>query len=157
MQAPRFGRRQLGAKSEKHAQVFSLLKPFAEDQGGRIGLLQDVLQFLGFEPCIYRNENRPDMGQGKDSHHPFDPIGQPDCHPIPGFHSDRQQAPGKLFDPLGKLRVGDPLVIYHQEFPAGVKAGGFLHCETDRYRNPGTQSLSHLVKFLYTLLRNQRK
>ncbi len=141
-----------GAELQEHFQKLRPLKTLRQDQGGRIGLFQYIFQFLGFEPGIHRDEDGPDIGQGKYRIDPFGPIGQPNRHLIPGFHPRGQQSAGELFHSLEEMPIGYPLLVDYQEFAIIVKASGFFYRETYRYGDPATHRLfSPELKILYTL------
>ena len=115
-------------------------------------MVENILHLFSLEPGIHRNEDGPDIGQGKYGLRPLDPVGQPNRYFIPRFHSGGQQSPGEPFDPLEELPVSYPLAVDYQEFAVSIKTSGFFHRETDRYRDPGTQGLFlPMVRLLYTL------
>jgi hypothetical protein len=132
MEVSRRGGRKFRAKLPQYIYVFRLLKSVLKNQSGGFRLFQDVFQLLRLKSGIHRDEDGSQIGQGENRHHPFDPVGQPDGHVIPGFHPGRQEPPGEFPDPLGEFSVGHAIFIDHQKFLVSVETGGFFNRETDR-------------------------
>ena len=101
--------RQLGDELIDHAHVVGGTEASDEHQGGELGLLQEVGQFMGAVGGIHIDQHGADLGGGELGQDPLGVVGGPDANVLAFLDADGHQAAGDAFHLGAELAVGEPI------------------------------------------------
>ena len=105
------GRRfeQLGDELVDHAHVVGGAEAADENQGGELGLLQQVGQLVGAVGGVDVDQDGADLGGGELGQHPLGVVGGPDADVLAFLDADGHQAAGDALHLGVELAVGEPV------------------------------------------------
>ena len=85
-------------------------KGIAHEDGGGVGIVEDIDHFLGGEPVVHRRGHRPDGANGGGSDHAVQRVVLVDDHVIAAPDAERAQREGEAVAPVQLLRPGEPVL-----------------------------------------------
>ena len=103
------GFKQFGDELVHHSDVVGGPEASDEDQGGELGLLQKVGQFVGAVGGVDVDQDGADLGGGELGEYPLGVVGGPDAHVLSLSDPDGHEAAGDAFHLGVELAVGEPV------------------------------------------------
>ena len=137
---------QVGAHFREQCEVIGGLEAVGEQQHGDVGLLEDVLQFVGAVGGVDVDQHGARVGGGELDHDPLRPVGGPDADVLAAADAERHQGAGRLPD-LGVKRGVAAAVVQpgeHQGVAGAVALGGLgQHLGEGQSIDPGPLCVGH--------------